>query len=99
MSIRRGDLYDMAVAYAAELDTVPLTEVHEWISELAVECPFWDERTNLLELTADGDPTDLGVVLCDGVTELIIRFDGSGWIVDDEPVDWAELEERLFDED
>ena len=75
--------------YVTELNLLAPEAVPEWLAEVATESPYWDDRTNLLFLTADR-PEDTALVLASkpgGEDYLVIRWAGR-WIVDTDPVDW-----------
>jgi hypothetical protein len=95
-AIRSEELLRVAHEYADLFNANPLEEIDRLIADACVD-PFWDDRTNLLSLLADG-PDDLGLVLATDADEdyVVIRF-VDGWIVDCNTVDWEALEDRAFD--
>lgn len=90
-------LLQIAHEYAEVFNRAEPAVVERLIAEACIE-PFWDERTNLLAMLADG-PEDLGLVLSSepgGGDYLVVRYVGE-WVVDTTPVDWEALEEEAFE--
>jgi hypothetical protein len=82
--------------YAAELNRLDPEDLPEWLAEVAAESRYWDDRTNLFGLAADG-PEDAALVLATepgGDDYLIVRRAGE-WIVDADPVDWEAVLEGI----
>ena len=98
------EVYRVAEEWAAIFNRVGLGEVERLITEAGFDECF-DDRTNLF-LLAQVDPTDLALVLSsssgaddEGDDYVVVRFDGDGWFVDTEPVDWDALEDAAFADD
>jgi hypothetical protein len=93
------DLRQAAEGYATELNLLDPAALFEWLDEVAVESPFWDDRTNLLLMVAER-PEDVALVLATepgGDDYVLVRWVGH-WIVDADPVDWeAVLDEAAED--
>jgi hypothetical protein len=86
------DLRHAADGYAAELNLLDPAAIFGWLAEVAVESPFWDNRTNLFFMAAER-PEDAALVLATepgGDDYVLVRWAGR-WIVDTDPVDWDEL--------
>ena len=101
-----SELVRVGHEYADLFNASSFEEIDRLIADACVD-PFWDDRTNLLSLLADG-PEDLGLVLAtDPDDYVVVRFVGEvragdingGWIVDCAPVDWDALENEAFDDD
>jgi hypothetical protein len=56
-----SELLRVAQEYADLFNASPLEDIDRLVADACVD-PFWDDRTNLLSLLADG-PEDLGLVL------------------------------------
>ena len=94
-SVPPAELRQVAARYASELDALDPENFFEWLAEVASESPFWDDRTNALAL-GDGSDADLGLVLSDACDEVLIRFDGTRWTVEELPPDGDGLDEIGF---
>lgn len=97
-----AELLRVGQEYAEVFNASSIDEIDRLIADACVD-PFWDDRTNLLSLLAE-DPEDLGLVLATDPEEyVVVRYvddaggGGGHWMVDTEPVDWDELEDRAFD--
>lgn len=101
-----SELVRVGDEYAELFNASSFEDIDRLIADACVD-PFWDDRTNLLSLLADG-PEDLGLVLAaDRDDYVVVRFVGDArvgdingrWIVDCAPVDWEALEDEAFDDD
>jgi hypothetical protein len=92
----------VAEEWAALFNRVDPADVEALITEATTDESF-DHRTNLF-LMARAEPTDVALVLSapddraddDSDSYVVVRWDGGGWVVDDEPVDWRSLEDSAF---
>jgi hypothetical protein len=89
----------LAEGYADILNRLDPEDVAGVLSEISIETPHWDERTNLFAMAADDDLEQVLVLSSGGGDDyLLVRWD-SRWIVDHRPVDWAAVEAAAFEED
>jgi hypothetical protein len=96
--LSQEDLLGAADGYAAELNQLDPAATFEWLAEVAVESPYWDDRTSLLAMAAEG-PEDAALVLATepgGDDYVLVRWAGR-WFVDSDPVDWQAVLEDLAD--
>jgi hypothetical protein len=94
-------LEEAARQWAAAFNGVHPDDVELLVAEAAID-EWFDHRTNLF-LMGRRHPTDVALVLSDPLREpddcLLVRWNGSAWIVDADPVDWDDLEDDDFDDD
>jgi hypothetical protein len=101
--VTEDEVYRAAEDWAAIFNRVGIEDVERLITEAGFDECF-DDRTNLF-LLAQTDPTDLALVLSASAGDnagddyVVVRFDGEGWFVDTELVDWAALEAAAFADD
>jgi hypothetical protein len=90
-----SELLRVAQEYADLFNASRLEDIDRLVADACVD-PFWDDRTNLLSLLADG-PEDVGLVLAtDHDDYAVVRYVGE-WVVDISVVDWELLEAQAFD--
>jgi hypothetical protein len=89
------ELLRVAQEYADLFNATTLDDVDRLIADACVD-PFWDDRTNLLSLLADG-PDTLALVLATAPEDYVVVRYADGWEVDTCPVDWEALEDQAFD--
>jgi hypothetical protein len=90
-----SELLRVAQEYADLFNASTLEDIDRLVADACVD-PFWDDRTNLLSLLADG-PEDLALVLATAPDDYaVVRYVGE-WVVDIAVVDWELLEYEAFD--
>jgi hypothetical protein len=89
------ELKRVAQEYADLFNASRLEDVDRLIADACVD-PFWDDRTNLLSLLAEG-PEELGLVLSSEPDAFVVVRNVGHWVVDCTPIDWDELEDRAFE--
>jgi hypothetical protein len=94
-------LGEAAMQWAAAFNRVHPEQVEALVTEAAID-EWFDPRTNLF-LMARRHPTDVALVVSDPSQSpddyLVVRWDGSAWAVDGDPVDWDGMEDAAFGDD